>query len=73
MEQSLPDARKLKVDKAPFKRQALMAAILTRFGGDLNVQSAFYIDGILIVFSAGMGITNVRRTRTHRKWMLREP
>ncbi|KIM81594.1 hypothetical protein PILCRDRAFT_821370 [Piloderma croceum F 1598] len=41
------------------------------FGGDLNVQSAFYTDGILIVFSAGMGITNVRRTRTHRKWMLR--
>jgi len=41
------------------------------FGGDLNVQSAFYVIGILIIFCAAMGITNVKRTRTHRKWMLR--
>jgi len=41
------------------------------FGGELNVQSAFYVDGFLIVFAALMGITNVKRTRKHRKWMLR--
>jgi len=41
------------------------------FGGDLNVQSAFYVITILIIGSAAMGILNVRRTRTHRKWMLR--
>jgi len=41
------------------------------FGGDLNVQSAFYVIGTLIIFCAAMGITNVKRTRMHRKWMLR--
>lgn len=44
-----------------------------RFGGDLNVQSSFYAVGVLIVFSAAMGIRNVKRTtRKHRKWMLRK-
>jgi len=48
-------------------------AIVARraFGGDLNVQSAFYVVSIMIVFSSAMGITNVKRTRKHRKWMLR--
>jgi len=41
------------------------------FGGDLNVQSAFFVIAILILSSAAMGITNVKRTRVHRKWMLR--
>ena len=50
-----------------------MVVILIRFGGDLNVQSSFYMVGILIVFSALMGITNAKRSTTkHRKWMLRE-
>lgn len=48
-------------------------AIIARrtLGGDLDIQSAFYILSILIIFSASMGIINVRRTRKHRKWMLR--
>ncbi|KAJ7730867.1 hypothetical protein DFH07DRAFT_158788 [Mycena maculata] len=42
------------------------------FGGELNVQSAFYILGIMVVFSALMGIYNVKKdTRRHRRWMLR--
>lgn len=43
-----------------------------RFGGDLNVQSSFYTLAFMIVFSAMMGITNVKQTRIHRKWMLRK-
>jgi hypothetical protein len=43
------------------------------FGGELNVQSAYYILGIMIVFSGFMGFYYVKRdTRQHRKWMLRE-
>ncbi|KAJ7471828.1 hypothetical protein FB451DRAFT_308783 [Mycena latifolia] len=42
------------------------------FGGELNVQSAYYILGIMVVFAALMGIYNVKKdTRRHRKWMLR--
>ncbi|KAJ7641353.1 hypothetical protein FB45DRAFT_737652 [Roridomyces roridus] len=42
------------------------------FGGELNVQSAYYILGIMVVFSGIVGIYNVKRdTRRHRKWMLR--
>jgi len=41
------------------------------FGGDLNVQTTLYVATLLIIFSAGMGIFNVRRTRKHRRWMLR--
>ncbi|KAJ7159836.1 hypothetical protein C8R43DRAFT_1124205 [Mycena crocata] len=42
------------------------------FGGELNVQSAYYILGIMVVFSGLMGIYNVKKdTRRHRKWMLR--
>ncbi|KAJ7280352.1 hypothetical protein C8J57DRAFT_124012 [Mycena rebaudengoi] len=42
------------------------------FGGELNVQSAYYILGIMIVFSGFMGFYYVKRdTRQHRKWMLR--
>jgi hypothetical protein len=51
----------------------IAGAIVARraFGGDLNVQSSFYTIGLMIIFSAAMGITNVKRTRLHRKWMLR--
>jgi len=42
------------------------------FGGELNVQAAFYILGLMIVSSALVGISNVKcSTRKHRKWMLR--
>ncbi|KAJ7640160.1 hypothetical protein B0H17DRAFT_960552 [Mycena rosella] len=42
------------------------------FGGELNVQSAYYILGIMVVFAALMGVYNVKKdTRRHRKWMLR--
>ncbi|KAF7313261.1 hypothetical protein MKEN_01013000 [Mycena kentingensis (nom. inval.)] len=42
------------------------------FGGELNVQSAYYILGIMVVYSGLLGIYNVKRdTRRHRKWMLR--
>jgi len=41
------------------------------FGGDLNVQTSIYVVTLLIIFCAGMGIFNVRRTRKHRRWMLR--
>jgi len=41
------------------------------YGGELNSQSAFYTVGSMIVFAAYMGLSNVRRTRKHRKWMLR--
>jgi len=48
-------------------------AIVARraFGGELNVQSAFYVVSLLIVSAASMGIANVKQTRKHRKWMLR--
>lgn len=48
-----------------------MVAIWIRFGGDLNVQAAFYVMGIMIISAAAMGIMNRKRTRRHRKWMLR--
>jgi len=42
------------------------------FGGEINAQSAYYILGIMIVFSGLVGIYNVKKqTRAHRKWMLR--
>ncbi|KAJ7075997.1 hypothetical protein B0H15DRAFT_791108 [Mycena belliarum] len=42
------------------------------FGGELNVQSAYYILGIMVVFAGLMGVYNVKKdTRRHRKWMLR--
>jgi hypothetical protein len=40
------------------------------FGGEINVQSAFYTAGSLTVYSAYMGYTNKHQTRKHRKWML---
>jgi len=41
-------------------------------GGELNTQSAYYILGIMVVFSGLVGIYNVKKdTRRHRKWMLR--
>ncbi|KAJ7629390.1 hypothetical protein DFH06DRAFT_1272749 [Mycena polygramma] len=41
-------------------------------GGELNVQSGYYILGIMVVFSGLLGLYNVKRdTRRHRKWMLR--
>jgi hypothetical protein len=46
--------------------------VFRRFGGELNVQSSFYLLGLMIVFSLTMGITHVKQTRKHRKWMLRE-
>lgn len=46
--------------------------VLRRFGGDLNIQSSFFTLCIMIVSSAAFGILNVRQTRKHRKWMLRE-
>ncbi|KAF7365774.1 hypothetical protein MVEN_00451400 [Mycena venus] len=42
------------------------------FGGEVNSQSSYYIQAILIICAALMGIYNVKRdTRRHRKWMLR--
>jgi len=41
------------------------------FGGELNSQAAFYTVGSMIGFAAFMGISNVKQTRKHRKWMLR--
>ncbi|KAJ6617914.1 hypothetical protein B0H10DRAFT_1796232 [Mycena sp. CBHHK59/15] len=42
------------------------------FGGELNVQSAYYILGIMVVFSGLLGYYYVKKdTRQHRKWMLR--
>lgn len=42
------------------------------FGGELNVQSAFYVDGCLIVSASLTGLFYAKRnTRKHRKWMLR--
>ncbi|KAG8721990.1 hypothetical protein FRC08_008086 [Ceratobasidium sp. 394] len=41
------------------------------FGGELNIQAAYYTIGSMIGYAALMGISNVRKTRKHRKWMLR--
>ncbi|KZP27453.1 hypothetical protein FIBSPDRAFT_731068 [Athelia psychrophila] len=41
------------------------------YGGELNSQSAFWTIGIMTIFSAAVGILNVKKTRVHRKWMLR--
>ncbi|KAJ7259800.1 hypothetical protein C8J57DRAFT_1073083, partial [Mycena rebaudengoi] len=52
----------------------ICGAIIARrsLGGELNVQSAYYTLGIIIVFSGILGIYNVKRdTRKHRRWMLR--
>lgn len=52
----------------------ICGSILARhvFGGDLSVQGGYYVLGIMIVFSSGMGISNAKiSTRKHRKWMLR--
>ncbi|KAJ6589624.1 hypothetical protein B0H19DRAFT_924030, partial [Mycena capillaripes] len=52
----------------------ISGAIIGRrsFGGELNVQSGYYVLGLMIVFSGLIGISYVKRdTRRHRKWMLR--
>lgn len=52
----------------------IVGAISARrsFGGELNVQSAYYILAIMILYSGLLGIYNVKKdTRRHRKWMLR--
>ncbi|KAJ7898575.1 hypothetical protein B0H14DRAFT_3853017 [Mycena olivaceomarginata] len=42
------------------------------FGGDLNVQSGYYVMGLLVVVAALLGIYYVKKdTRRHRRWMLR--
>jgi hypothetical protein len=41
------------------------------FGGEINVQSAFYVLGSLASYALIMGIVNRLETRKHRKWMLR--
>ncbi|KAF7338935.1 hypothetical protein MVEN_01969600 [Mycena venus] len=42
------------------------------FGGEINSQSSYYIQAIMIIYAALMGIYNVKKdTRRHRKWMLR--
>jgi len=40
------------------------------FGGEINVQSAFYVLGLAILFFAFMGIMQVKETPKHRQWML---
>ncbi|KAJ7772225.1 hypothetical protein B0H16DRAFT_1305264 [Mycena metata] len=52
----------------------ICGAIVARrsFGGELNVQSAYYILGLMIVVSGSTGLFYVKKdTRRHRKWMLR--
>jgi len=52
----------------------IVGAIVARrsFGGELNVQSAYYILAIMILYAGLLGIYNVKKdTRRHRKWMLR--
>ncbi|KIM82605.1 hypothetical protein PILCRDRAFT_820479 [Piloderma croceum F 1598] len=51
----------------------ISGAIVARraFGGDLNVQSSFFVVGIMITFASAMGIMYRKQTRKHRKWMLR--
>ncbi|KAJ7243552.1 hypothetical protein C8J57DRAFT_1366161 [Mycena rebaudengoi] len=42
------------------------------FGGEVNSQSSYYIQAMMIIYAALMGIYNVKKdTRRHRKWMLR--
>ncbi|KAJ7347607.1 hypothetical protein DFH08DRAFT_868325 [Mycena albidolilacea] len=42
------------------------------FGGEANSQSSYYVQAIMIIYAALMGIYNVKKdTRRHRKWMLR--
>ncbi|KAJ7714083.1 hypothetical protein B0H16DRAFT_1809089, partial [Mycena metata] len=42
------------------------------FGGELNVQAAYYMLAIMVIFAGSVGIYNVKKdTRRHRKWMLR--
>ncbi|KAJ7156632.1 hypothetical protein C8R46DRAFT_909776, partial [Mycena filopes] len=52
----------------------ICGAIVARrsFGGELNVQAAYYILGLVIVGSGSIGYYCVKRdTRRHRKWMMR--
>ncbi|KAJ6518309.1 hypothetical protein C8R47DRAFT_960113 [Mycena vitilis] len=42
------------------------------FGGELNVQSGYYVIGLMVVVSGIAGLFYVKKdTRRHRKWMLR--
>jgi len=42
------------------------------FGGELNVQSGYYVMGLMVIVSGVVGIYYVKKdTRRHRKWMLR--
>ncbi|QRV98960.1 hypothetical protein RhiJN_26979 [Ceratobasidium sp. AG-Ba] len=61
-----------------FVLSTLLPAVITgsvvarrAFGGDINTQAAFYTLGSIIGFAALKGISNVRTTKIHRKWMLR--
>jgi hypothetical protein len=51
----------------------ICGAVVARrsYGGELNVQTAWYTLSLLIAFSSLFGIMNVKQTRKHRKWMLR--
>ncbi|CAK5263605.1 unnamed protein product [Mycena citricolor] len=52
----------------------ICGAIVARrsIGGELNVQSAYYILAIMVVYSGLLGAYYVKRdTRLHRRWMLR--
>jgi hypothetical protein len=40
------------------------------FGGELNVQSGYYVLSSLIILCAGLGIYDRKEIRKHRKWML---
>lgn len=53
-------------------RLSSLTLVHYRYGGELNSQSAFWTIGIMTIFSAAVGILNVKKTRVHRKWMLRE-
>lgn len=43
-----------------------------RFGGEVVTQMAFWTIATMTLFSAAMGIINVKKIRAHRRWMLRE-
>ncbi|KAF5368089.1 hypothetical protein D9758_004411 [Tetrapyrgos nigripes] len=52
----------------------IAGAIVARrsLGGEINVQAAYYLLTIMLVFAMLMGLYNVKRnTRAHRRWMLR--
>ncbi|KAJ7149695.1 hypothetical protein C8R46DRAFT_915631, partial [Mycena filopes] len=52
----------------------ICGAVVARrsFGGELNVQAAYYTLGLVIVGSGSIGYYYVKRdTRRHRKWMMR--